>query len=87
MNAYLLSFALVFLVLTMKMTLMSRFSTFFTIFYITWIPNISQSMTIKKDKAFLTFIFTVFSLAYFLVIAIFRPEWHGVVPYQFFWEI
>lgn len=86
-NAYLLSFALIFLVLTMRMTLFNRFSIYFTIFYITWIPNIAQSMTIKKDKAFLTFILTVFTLAYFLVVAIFRPEWYGVVPYQFFWEV
>lgn len=86
-NAYLLSFALIFLVLAMRMTLFNRFSIYFTIFYITWIPNIAQSMTIKKDKAFLTFILTVFTLAYFLVVAIFRPEWYGVIPYQFFWEV
>ncbi len=86
-NAYLLSAALIFLATAMRMTLLARFSTYFTIYYIVWLPNIASSMINKKDKAFITFLALIFTLAFFVIIAIMRPEWHGVVPYQFFWEV
>ena len=85
--AYMLSLGLIFLSMAAKMTLMGRFSIYFTIYYIIWLPNTAQSMVNKRDKVVLTWMILFFSLAYYLTIAIIRPEWHGVIPYQFFWEV
>ncbi len=86
-TAYLLTFALAFLTISMRMTLLARFSSYFTAYYIIWIPNITAEMTNQKDKTFITFLTMVFTMAFFMVIALFRPEWHSVIPYQFFWEV
>lgn len=87
LTAYLLTFALAFLAISMRMSLLARFSSYFTVYYIIWIPNITAQMTNQKDKTFITFLTMVFTIAFFVVIALFRPEWHGVIPYEFFWEV
>lgn len=87
LTAYLLTFALAFFAISMRMSLLSRFSSYFSVFYIIWIPNITAQMTNQKDKTFITFLTMVFAVAFFVIIAVFRPEWHGVIPYEFFWEV
>ena len=41
----------------------------------------------NKDKRIkIRYAICAFMFIYWLIIAIYRPEWYGTIPYKFFWE-
>ncbi len=86
LTAYMLSLNFLFLTLAVRMTFMGRLSQYFTIFYITWIPNITRSISDKRSRIIAGLLIFLLTMGYFVIVAVFRPEWYGVVPYEFFWN-
>ena len=66
--------------LTIRVGIFNRFTPYFSVFQIIWIPNILKIM--KKNAQLFKLLFTIVLVMYWLIIMIFRPEWYGVVPYE-----
>lgn len=74
--------------LVIRMNIFNRISELFSIYNIIFIPCLLEKM--NKNNLYNYKIMKFFSisiyLASFLIISILRPEWHGVIPYYFFWQ-
>lgn len=64
---------------TIKISIIGRINEYFNIFNIILIPNI---LVKTKNKLFIAFMMIILFFLYWYIIAEFRPEWHGVIPYE-----
>ena len=85
-QAYSLSACLLCLVVGLQMTILLRAKLYFTIFYISWLPNAIYTIDYKDMRVLYKLLFISITMLYFIIIAVYRPEWYGVVPYEFFWN-
>ena len=80
--AIMIGFSIIFSVLSMRMEIWNRMAGMFSIYtFLLWVPEFTSE--IQKIEYRWIVNGTVFfsSLAYMLVVLIFRPEWTRVVPY------
>lgn len=73
-----------FILLTIKANIFNRFSPYFSIFLIIWFPNLINEIKNVKLKSIISVISFLILLSYWFIIGIFRPEWYGAIPYEFF---
>lgn len=69
--------------ISMKFSQISRISGYFDFIYVILLPN---SICLIKSGVVCSIICIsvgIVFVAYFIVIQILRPEWNGIVPYQF----
>ncbi|MFZ5986468.1 MAG: EpsG family protein [Bacillota bacterium] len=85
--AYMVSICLFCYILGTRMYILTRVVPYFSIYYLVWIPMTFESIGDKKLKILVLHLILVLTLAYYLIVAIFRPEWYGIIPYKFFWQI
>ena len=78
--------AVLFSALHMRAQIMGRFEWLFSFYIILLIPYAISRLSIEPMRShirpttfFITYIF-------YLVIILVRPEWHGAIPYLFFWQ-
>lgn len=79
------SLAVCFQALAMRMNIFGRMTSYFWIFGIIAIPNSISNLEVKRKKEWILVIATI-SFLYWFIIAKYRPEWHGVIPYISFFE-
>ena len=79
-----LAIANLFLLLTVRVGIFNRFSPYFAIFIIIWLPNMIMELKKSKDRMLIYVVCFSVLLTYWIIIGIFRPEWYGMIPYQFF---
>lgn len=77
--SFLMLFNFLFYVLTIRINIFARVTTYFNIFNIIWIPMIIDNLTKNKNSNRIIMISCI--TAYWLVVSIYRPEWYGVIPY------
>lgn len=65
--------------------ILERVSSYLIAFGIVIVSNIVANLKDQRKKIYYVLIITMFFL-YFVIIAIFRPNWDGCVPYKFFWS-
>ena len=70
--------------MAMKMNIIGRMNQFFWIYSIILIPNLIGSIKSPKVKFALYSGIIVVTFTYWLIIGIYRPEWHGAIPYSVF---
>lgn len=70
----------------LKATIMSRIGIYFSTLYIIYIPEIINHIKTLKIGKLLTFVILTLLLFYFYIIMIYRPNWIGVIPYEFYWN-
>lgn len=78
--------AFLFMFLSMGFNLLDRCSYLYWTFSIVLIPNVIELIK-PKNRYIVKFIIALLGIAYFVVINVYKPEWNGIVPYSFFWEI
>ena len=66
--------------LTIRVGIFNRFTPYFSIFEIIWIPNVLKLM--KNNRQLFKLFFIIVLLSYWIIIMVFRPEWYGAVPYE-----
>lgn len=76
-----LSIAVCIQLITIKMNILGRMTPYFWIFSIIAIPEALSYIRKKQRKEWILGI-VLFSFIYWLIIAIMRPEWHGIIPYN-----
>lgn len=81
---YISSLALIFGATSVKITLLGRISSYFSIFNIILLPNVLKNYKDKKQIYLVYYLTYVLCFLYWLIVAIYRPEWYGVIPYEFF---
>lgn len=84
-NSFYLSIGIIYvfaLILTIQMNIFNRFSNVYAIYNIILIPIAFTKMQAQKYDLLKFFVILIF-LLYFFIIAIFRPEWNGCIPYKF----
>lgn len=80
-------FSFVFYALAIKVQVFSRMAVYFSAFYVLAIPYVVKWFSrCSEKKIILDAILIVYSVAFFLILIIVKPEWHGVMPYHFFFE-
>ena len=67
---------------TMKISIIGRISEYFSIFNIILVSNAMTYIRIAKNRLVTKTIIIVLLFLQWFCIAIYRPEWHGVVPYE-----
>lgn len=80
----LMSASVIFYLLTMRVSIFNRFSPYFSIFIIIWLPNCIAMIKNPKNKLMLYVGTTFILFIYWGAINILRPEWYGMIPYSFF---
>lgn len=70
--------------LSMKVILFDRFTPYFSIFLIIWLPNSLLKIYNAKNRMLFTVIIVSLFVVYCLIILILRPEWYGVSNYKFY---
>ena len=78
-----MGFAVIFSVMIMRVILFNRFTPYFTIFMIIWLPNCLKLIKNGKDRLMLSVLVVFAFCLYWVIIMIYRPEWYGVIPYKF----
>lgn len=86
LNTKIVAMALIISVMVMRVSIFNRFLPLFSIYLIIWIPDFLSCVS-NKNRTFYTTLLLIFYIAYFCIVMIYRPEWYGVLPYSFFWEI
>ena len=74
--------------LVMRMNIFNRISGIYSIYSIVFISYLLDEMknnNIENYKISRGIILLIY-FASFIIISIFRPEWYGVIPYNFFWQ-
>lgn len=84
--AWLMSFAVFFMVITVKSNIFLRTAEYFRCFYFVWIPNALFSIQNNKNRTFLTYVVMIVAVLYFIIVETVRPEWHQAIPYEFYWH-
>lgn len=82
--AYIMCLNYIFYVITMKISIFSRVTIYFSYFSTIWLANSINNIQIKEQKILVQYIVVLCTILYWLIISIYRPEWHGVVPYKTF---
>jgi hypothetical protein len=89
-ESHLLSFlvliGMLFSFISIRASVIDRVYSYFAIFSIIYIPNVINTIKRKESRLLITFLIMVIALLYNLTIFIYRPEWHHVFPYEFFWQ-
>ena len=75
--------AVMFSALTMRVSLFNRFTPYFSIFLIIWLANNIEKIKNTKERLLFKVIVLLMFMAYWIIIARYRPEWYGCVPYKF----
>ena len=73
-----------FALLEMRVSIFNRITPYFSVFTLIWIPNNLLKIKVSRDRFFTSFSIFILLLLYCLIIIIYRPNWYGVYPYQFF---
>ncbi|PWJ65607.1 EpsG family protein [Fibrobacter sp. UWB15] len=68
-----------------RASLLDRFEYYYWIFVILLIPSVIEYME-KNKKLFFYYVFFIATTAYNMFLFVYRPEWHKIVPYHFFWN-
>ncbi len=79
--AYCMALYTVFSFCVIQMTIFNRLKTCFSIFTILWIPYGHSLIKSNEEKGFTSWLIVGFTIIYFVIIAQYRPEWYGIVPY------
>ena len=72
--------------LATRASILDRFVQYFWIFSIISITNIIFSFNDKIKRSIVYILTTVIVIVYNLTLLYFRPEWHHIVPYMFFFQ-
>ena len=76
--------AVIFYSLVMKVILFNRFTSYFSIFLIIWLPNCIEKISDAKARLICKVLVILLFSLYWIILMKYRPEWYGVIPYEFF---
>lgn len=80
--AFVIMLNFIFYVLTIKISIFNRITTYFNIFNIVWIPKLISNIKNDKNRWNVRIIIFICIIFYWAIISIYRPEWYGVIPYK-----
>lgn len=76
---------LLFVCLGFSLNIFTRVSYYFLLISVVELPNAINRGILKNKKMYI-FLICLFTLAYFLITLILRPEWYSLYPYRFYWN-
>lgn len=82
--AFIMSISFILYVITMKISIFSRATVYFSFYAIIWIPNSIKQVKDPKQRILINYCVLICTILYWIIIAKYRPEWHGVIPYKAF---
>jgi hypothetical protein len=65
-----------------RINILARLVPYYSIFEIIAVPNALNRVK-GRNRLYLTIMVVFISFCYFSIVAIFRPGWHGAIPYAF----
>lgn len=79
---YFVSINLVFYALAAKISIFTRVTSFFDIFNCIYIPIALKNINSLNNKKMISSMFWCLLFAHWIIIAVYRPEWYGAIPYE-----
>lgn len=79
-------FGIVFWILSLKISVLSRYASYFLPSTIVLLTNACSRIEIIKHRRLMYVFWTVFLASQLVIILTFRPEWFNVLPYKFYWQ-
>lgn len=79
---YSLLMAAVFNMLAINMNILARAAEYFNILSIIVLPNVINSIEIKKNRLFISTVFVIFLVCYSTTIIVYRPNWNSAFNYK-----
>jgi len=73
-------------IIGLNATILSRVETYFSVFFLAFIPSVIKHIKNKELRAIVTLGITAGLFASFVVVMVFRPYWTTVFPYQWYWN-
>ncbi len=77
---------LIFSIMGLNSTILTRVELYFSIFYLVFIPSVLKNIKHKEIRTIVALGITVGLFASFLVVMVYRPNWTNVFPYQWYWN-
>lgn len=77
---------IMFLVLSIKISILVRFTHYFIPFSIVMLSNSCSEIKSKINRFVVYLFWVLFLTVQMYVILLYRPEWFTIVPYKFYWE-
>lgn len=74
-------------ILGLRTALIPRLISYFLPFYMLFVPNLIKYIKNNVSKIMVLYIVSLSMVMYFTIVMVYRPEWTGVIPYVFYWEI
>lgn len=71
-----------FLAVGMRVEILNRLSYYFGIIVILIVPYVFSRIK-RKERFWVMILFCIVCIAYFIIIGVYRPQWHGSIPYEF----
>lgn len=72
--------------LAIEFNILGRADIYFSIFVIIYLPNVINKIKNKNIKFLSYFFILIFCTLYNIIIFLLRPDWHWVIPYEFFFN-
>ena len=82
--AYMVMINFLLYIATIKISIFTRATTYFNIFNIIWIPAFIKNIQNKLAMQIILLMLLFFTILYWGIISVYRPEWYGVIPYETF---
>lgn len=79
--AYCIALYTIFSFCVIQMTIFNRLKMCFSVFAIIWLPYGHSLIKNTEERSFISWLLIGCTLAYFIIVAAYRPEWYGIVPY------
>ena len=73
-------------IIGLNATILSRIESYYSIFFLAFIPNVVKYIRSKELRAIVTLGIIVGLFASFIVVMVFRPYWTTVYPYVWYWD-
>lgn len=73
---------LIFTIITMQTSLLSRFAHYFSPFAALYVPMFINKVSDRKIKWALLYLIIIIYAVFLLVIVYYKPDWYNVVPYR-----
>lgn len=74
--------ALIFSIVTMRMTVFNRVTALFYPYIMIWVPMVLNYIKKISERKLWWFVVLIMTMSIFVVVSVFRPEWNGSVPYK-----
>jgi hypothetical protein len=82
---HIMNLALLFSLISLKISILGRFTMYFFMFSCIYIPNTIMKINSNRNRVIITSIIVNILFIYNMIILYARPDWQHIYPFEFYW--